>query len=177
MLHRLLEFEHFLILEHFSFTKILWGIFWHIKTHRDCWYLCSFRMVMKASCLPLFWDREFAQKKESVSFKSEGQETNQLNNGSITQWSNWNYGTQEILGVLPQVPTKWENWLSLTCLQFSCWCLAPSSASLLARCTQARKVFTPRANVKDAAAESFKSRRCETITIPHSETAFLVLFF
>lgn len=84
MLHRLLEFEHFLILEHFSFTKILWGIFWHIKTHRDCWYLCSFRMVMKASCLPLFWDREFAQKKESVSFKSEGQETNQLNNGSIT---------------------------------------------------------------------------------------------
>lgn len=36
-------------------------------------------------------------------------------------------------------------------------------------------VFTPTANVKDAAAESFKSRRCETITMPYSEIAIYAL--
>lgn len=31
--------------------------------------------------------------------------------------------------------------------------------------------------MKDATAESFKSRRCEAITIPHSETAFFCINF
>lgn len=41
--------------------------------------------------------------------------------------------------------------------------------------TRAFTVFTPQANVKDAAAESFKSRRCETIAMPHSEIDFYAL--
>lgn len=44
-----------------------------------------------------------------------------------------------------------------------------------ATCTCAFTVFTPRANVKDAAAEHFKSRRCETITMSHSEIAVYAL--
>lgn len=64
----------------------------------------------------------------------------------------------------------------LTYLQLICWCLTPNSLSMPATYTWAFTVFTPRANVKDAAAESFKSRMCETVTVSHSEIAFYALF-
>lgn len=66
---------------------------------------------------------------------------------------------------------------TLTYLQLICRCLTPNSLSMPATRTQAFTVFMSRANVKDAAAESFKSRRCETITMSHSEIAFYALLF
>lgn len=84
--------------------------------------------------------------------RARNEPTKGLKHNSEVRPNLWDPGE---LSVFSQVFMKRENWLPLRYLQLICWCLAPNSSSVPATCTQAFMVFTPRANVKDAAAESF----------------------